>query len=56
MPEITMSLSERAYQGLLKRAKREGKTPQEALAEYVDEQLARKTKPGGKGKVRAFHK
>ena len=57
MPEITASLSERAYRGLERLARREGLTPEEALAKYLEHQLARKTKPNTtRGTVQPFRR
>lgn len=57
MPDITTSLSERAYRGLERLAREMGLTPDQALAKFLDQQLAKKTKPNAtRGTVQPFRR
>lgn len=57
MAHISTSLSPKAYEGLMRLAKERGLPPEEALAEFLEQQLARKTKPNNsRGVVQPFRR
>lgn len=57
MREITTSLSEKALAGLERMAKEGGVTPEEALAQMIEQELIAKTRPKPvRGKVQPFRR
>lgn len=57
MAHISTTISPKAYEGLARLAKEKGLTPEEALAEFLEQQLARKTKPNNtRGTVQPFRR
>ena len=57
MAHISTTISPKAYEGLTRLAKEKGLIPEEALAEFLEQQLARKTKPNNtRGTVQPFRR
>ncbi|MNN51854.1 hypothetical protein D3C81_1665150 [compost metagenome] len=57
MAHISTTLSPKAYEGLVRLAEEKGLTPEEALAEFLEQQLAKKTKPNNtRGTVQPFRR
>lgn len=57
MAHISTTLSPKAYECLVRLAEEKGVTPEEALADFLEQQLARKTRPNNtSGTVQPFRR